>query len=136
MGLKVKLKPGERLIVNGAVLRNGQRRLDVEIENRADVLRGNELVDAKSAVTPVRRLVHLIQMALVSREHRSEILPQIENSISDLESALEKSHGQTLRAARAQVHQGEFYGAYRMLKPVILHEDFLLALPPADPDRT
>ncbi|MFG6082800.1 flagellar biosynthesis repressor FlbT [Paracoccus litorisediminis] len=129
MGLQLKLKPRELLIINGCILRNGDRRLNIEIENRADILRGNEIIDEADAKTPVRRLAHLIQKALVNRPAREVLLPEIVRSFWELEDILGRSHGEDLKAARMLVQSGEFYGAYRKLVPVIRHEDHLLSLP-------
>lgn len=129
MGLKLTIKPGERLIINGCVIRNGDRRLDIEIETRADVLRGNEMLNEENSRTPVRRLLYLIQIVLVSRDHRARMVPEILGHISQLEHALEKSQGETLAQVRELVEAEEFYTACRKLIPVMRHEDFLLALP-------
>jgi flagellar protein FlbT len=39
MPLKLSLKPGERFVVNGAVLQNGDRRAVLLLQNKASILR-------------------------------------------------------------------------------------------------
>lgn len=129
MGLVLKVKAGDRVVVNGAVLRNASRnQMIVEIENQSDVLRAEEILAESMASTPVRRLCHLIQIAMVSRDDRAELFPRIYESIAELETALAKSQGQTLRDTRALVEENNLYAAYRRLLPVITYEDELLAL--------
>ena len=41
--LAVKLKPGERLVVNGAVLHNGNTRNVIYFANRASILRERDV---------------------------------------------------------------------------------------------
>lgn len=131
MGLVLKVKVGDRLVINGAVLRNaGRNQMMVEVENRSDVLRAEEIFVESMASTPVRRLCHLIQIAMCSRETRAEVFPRIHSAFDDLETALEKSQGQVLRDARAQVEQSNLYAAYRLLLPIITYEDELLAMAP------
>lgn len=128
MGLRIKLSPGERLIVNGCIIRNGNRRTEIEIENRADVLRGSEMLDEQGARTPVRRLCYLIQIALVSPAHREELLPDLLERIDQIVAVMERSHGSELAQIRSLVTHGEFYAASRRLQPVIQHEDMLLKI--------
>lgn len=129
MGLVLKVKAGDRLVVNGAVLRNaGRNQMMIEIENQSDVLRAEEIFSESMASTPVRRLCHQIQIAMVSRESRGELLPRIHAALDELESALGKSQGKVLRDVRAQIEQTNLYGAYRLLLPVITYEDALLAM--------
>lgn len=129
MGLVLKVKAGDRLVVNGAVLRNaGRNQMMIEIENQSDVLRAEEILVESMASTPVRRLCHQIQIAMVSRESRGELLPRIHAALDELESALGKSQGKVLRDVRAQIEQTNLYGAYRLLLPVITYEDALLAM--------
>ena len=42
--LAVKLKPGERLVVNGAVLHNGNTRNVIYFANRASILRERDVM--------------------------------------------------------------------------------------------
>lgn len=129
MGLVLKVKVGDRLVVNGAVLRNaGRNQMMIEVENQSDVLRAEEIFSESMASTPVRRLCHQIQIAMVSRESRGELIPRIHAALDELESALGKSQGQVLRDVRAQVEKANLYGAYRLLLPVITYEDELLAM--------
>lgn len=128
MGLKLKLKPGERLIVNGCIIRNGERRLEIEIENRADVLRAGEMLDEAGARTPVSRLIYLIQVVLVSKDHRSQVVPEIMQRIEELSEVMRRSHSDTLAEVRELVADGQFYAACRRLIPVLRHEERLLQI--------
>jgi len=55
MPLKLSLKPGETFVVNGAVVRNGDRRGVLLLENQARVLREKDILRPADATTPVRR---------------------------------------------------------------------------------
>ncbi|MGR3541865.1 MAG: flagellar biosynthesis repressor FlbT [Hasllibacter sp.] len=64
-GLVLKLAPGERLLVNGAVLENGPRRAQVRIRSQdARILRMKDAQHPDEATTPVRRACLVAQMAL------------------------------------------------------------------------
>jgi flagellar protein FlbT len=62
MPLKLSLKPGERFVVNGAVLQNGERRAVLLLQNKASILREKDIIQPEDANTPVRRIYFPIMM--------------------------------------------------------------------------
>ena len=62
MALKLTLKPGERFVINGAVVENGDRRSSLTIQNQASVLRERDILQPADATTPMRRIYFAIQM--------------------------------------------------------------------------
>ena len=70
MGLKLSLKPGERFVVNGAVLVNADRRASLVIENRASVLRERDIMQPEDADTPAKRLYFVIMLMYLDEGER------------------------------------------------------------------
>lgn len=62
MPLKLSLKPGEKFVLNGAVLANGNKRADLLIQNKACVLREKDIMQPDAANTPARRIYLAIMM--------------------------------------------------------------------------
>ena len=62
MPLKLSLKPGEKFVLNGAVLSNGDKRTSLIIQNKACVLREKDIMQAEEANTPARRIYFPIMM--------------------------------------------------------------------------
>src|ERR1044071_9609958 len=62
MPLKLSLKPGERFVVNGAVLQNGDRRAVLLLQNKASILREKDIIQPDNANTPARRIYFPIMM--------------------------------------------------------------------------
>ena len=60
--LKLSLKPGERFVLNGAVVQNGDRRGVLVLQNKASVLREKDIMQAEEASTPARRVYFPIMM--------------------------------------------------------------------------
>jgi flagellar protein FlbT len=58
MPLKLSLKPGEKFVLNGTVLTNGDERIRLVIENKACVLREKDIMQPGKANTPVRFADH------------------------------------------------------------------------------
>lgn len=129
MGLRIRLKSGERVILNGCVIRNvGGSRMDIEVENRSDVLRGDEIISKKDACTPVRGIAHAIQHALASRDHREELLPHISSSLNAIEAVLNPVVAPAIEAVRDCINKEDYYGALKSLGPVLAREAQLLRL--------
>ena len=62
MPLKLSLKPGEKLVLNGAVITNGDKRTSVIIQNKVCLLREKDIMQPEEAVTPARRIYLPIMM--------------------------------------------------------------------------
>jgi flagellar protein FlbT len=62
MPLKLSLKPGERFVLNGAVVQNGDRRSTLVLQNKASVLREKDIMQAEEVNSPSRRVYFPVMM--------------------------------------------------------------------------
>jgi flagellar protein FlbT len=62
MPLKLSLKPGEKFVLNGAVVQNGDRRTTLVLQNKASVLREKDIMQPEDAETPARRIYFPMMM--------------------------------------------------------------------------
>jgi flagellar protein FlbT len=62
MPLKLSLKPGEKFVLNGAVVQNGDRRGVLVLQNKASVLREKDIMQADEATSPARRIYFPVMM--------------------------------------------------------------------------
>jgi flagellar biosynthesis repressor protein FlbT len=60
--LKLSLKPGERFVLNGAVVQNGDRRGVLILQNKASVLREKDIMQEAEAITPARHVYFPVMM--------------------------------------------------------------------------
>ena len=72
MPLKLSLKPGEKFVLNGAVLANGDKRASLVLQNKACVLREKDIMQPGEAVTPARRIYLPIMMMYLDAENFEE----------------------------------------------------------------
>lgn len=72
MPLKLSLKPGEKFVLNGAVLANGDKRASLVIQNKACVLREKDIMQPEGANTPARRIYMAIMMMYLDGESTEE----------------------------------------------------------------
>ncbi|MFT4960871.1 MAG: flagellar protein FlbT, partial [Paracoccaceae bacterium] len=64
-GLVLKLGPRERVLINGAVIENGDRRSRLSIVSPdANILRLRDAIHPNEATTPVRRVCYAAQLIL------------------------------------------------------------------------
>jgi len=66
MPLKLSLKPGERFVLNGAVVENGDRRATLMLQNKASVLREKDIMQEQDADTPAKRIYFPVMMMYLS----------------------------------------------------------------------
>jgi flagellar biosynthesis repressor protein FlbT len=62
MPLKLSLKPGERFVLNGAVVQNGDRRCSLVLQNKASVLREKDIMQAEEVTSPARHVYFPVMM--------------------------------------------------------------------------
>jgi len=70
MALKITLKPGERMIIGGAVVTNGNSTsCDLVIENKTPILRQKDILTEEKADSPCRRIYYAIQLMYIDENN-------------------------------------------------------------------
>lgn len=128
MGLRLTLKPNETLVVNGCVITNADRRQTITIENQADVIRGVDILDERSAATPVKEVYFLVQSAMLKPQLRDKLTPIIQKRLGRLFPVFHVQIGGHLVEAANHVSARNYYHALRSIKPVIAYEAELLSM--------
>ena len=83
MPLKLSLKPGEAVIVNGAVLRNGERRGTMLLENQARVLREKDVLQPGDVQTPGQRAYFAIMQLYLMGEYEGAVYDQVAAALAE-----------------------------------------------------
>lgn len=73
MPLKVVLRPGETMVVNGAVIGAGDRTATIFLHNRAQFLRGRDMVRAEEVDGPEAELYFAIQCRYLGTGSRMNV---------------------------------------------------------------
>ncbi|MEM6890725.1 MAG: flagellar biosynthesis repressor FlbT [Pseudomonadota bacterium] len=128
-GLVLKLAPKERVLINGAVVENGDRRTRVSILTpNANILRLRDALHPDEAKTPVRRACYVAQLVLSGDVSEEDARPQILSGIEHLSQALRDSDSRrSLQDASESVLAGRYYQAMKALRLLIPREDRLLS---------
>lgn len=69
MALKIVLKPSERMIIGGAVIKNGPAKAEFFIENTVPLLRERDILSEKKADSLARRIYFTIQLMYIDQDN-------------------------------------------------------------------
>jgi len=128
-GLVLKLGPGERVLINGAVIENGERRNRLSILTpNANILRLRDAIHPDEANTPVRRVCYIAQLILSGDANPEEARLQLLRGIEQLSQVLtDRDSRQLLGEATDSVVSDNFYQALKKLRGLLPREQRLLA---------
>ena len=128
-GLVLKLGPKERVLINGAVLENGDRRSRLSIVSpNANILRLKDALHPSEANTPVRRVYYIAQLVLSGDADPSEAKAQLLKGIESLSHVfLDHDSRNLLSSATEATLNDQFYQAMKALKGLLPREDRLMA---------
>ncbi|MGH1463898.1 MAG: flagellar biosynthesis repressor FlbT [Cognatishimia sp.] len=128
-GLILKLSPKERVLINGAVIENGDRRSRLSIVTpNANILRLKDAIHPEEATTPVRRACYYTQLVLSGDAEPEEACQQLLRRIEELSQVMiDPDSCGYLAAATAAVVEGRFYQCLRSLRSLLPREERLLA---------
>lgn len=131
-GLVLKLGPKERVLVNGAVIENGDRRSRLSILTpNANILRLRDAIRPDEVNTPVRRVCYIAQLVLSGDASEEEGGRQLLRGIEQLSQALDDADSRLqLGDATEAVRNGDFYRALKRLRTLLPREERLLAAAP------
>lgn len=81
--LRISLKSGEKIFINGAVLRV-DRKVSLEFLNDVTFLLENHVLQLEDTTTPLRQLYFIVQMMLINPEGASQSMIMFKKSITML----------------------------------------------------
>lgn len=125
MPLRITLKPHERVIINGAMIRNGDRNSYILVETQCRFLRESDFVDEAGVHTPCRKICLVLQnihLAENSAESKQEFFLQAKDI---------KRHNASLGMIISEIEQAllveQTYLAVKIGKKLLIKEWELLA---------
>lgn len=130
MPLKIELKPGEKVVINGAVIEGASDgRTEFVLLNKVSILRQRHILRQEEASTPVKRLYFSLQMLYIEPSSQEIYFPLYEKYQKDLEVTLTLP---TLKFALEQIRhcisQNEYYEALKIARAMMETEERLFDL--------
>ncbi len=117
-GLVLKLRPAERIMINGAVIENGDRRTRLNVLTpKANVLRLRDAIHPDEANTPVKRVCYIAQLLLAGEAEPALARKQLLQGIEQLSPVFQDMECRAhLHAAKAYLAQENDYQALKVLR--------------------
>lgn len=126
-GLMLKLAPGERFIINGTMLENGDRPGRIRVPGPdVMVLRCRDALKPEEVDTPVKQVYYAIQLLITKDLEEDDTLPALYRACDDLKGAFSHIKPDLIPTLREMIRRGNYYSALCYLKQVIELEAQLL----------
>lgn len=110
MPLKLSLKPGETFVVNGAVVRNGDRRGVLLLETQARILREKDILTPAEASTAASRAYFAVMQMYLLGEVDGPLYNQTAEALAGLLAEMPDASDDILQIS-ADVVSGDLYRA-------------------------
>ena len=124
--LRISLKSGERIFVNGAVLRV-DRKVAVEFLNDVTFLLENHVLQPEDATTPLKQLYFIAQMILINPEGAEQSTVMFRKSVVMLVNCFKNEEVLAeLKRVDALVTQGRAFEALKAIRGLYPIEDRIL----------
>jgi flagellar protein FlbT len=128
--MHISLRAGERIYVNGAVLRV-DRKVTMELLNDVAFLLENHVLHAEQATTPLRQIYFIVQTMLIEPPKAAEARQMFEQLYALLCTSFENA---AVLAGLERVHEcvsaGKLFEALKTIRVLFPIEDEILARSP------
>ena len=124
MPLKVTLKPGEKFVINGAVVVNGDRRVNLLIQNKVSILREKDVILPDEANTPVKRIYFAIMMMYLDDKGAKAYYDEFVQRVTEFMNAI--SNRQALEECISiiqDVNERQYYRALMTCRKLLPFEE-------------
>ena len=111
-GLILKLAAGEKVVINGALLENGDKPSSLRIADaNARVLRCRDALKPEEVDTPVKQVYYAIQLLITGDLEDDRVLPALFREIEHLEEVFRAIDPEAIPQLREMLRQGNHYSA-------------------------
>ena len=121
MALKISLRPHERLIIGNAVIENGGAHSEFIVENTVPILREKDIMSAKDADSPCRRIYFVIQLMYVDEKNLAAHHTTYWELVKDVVEAAPSTLG-LIDQISCYILGNKYYQALKLTKKLIDYE--------------
>lgn len=125
MALVLTLKPGEKVILGGAVIKNGSAVAHLQIENKVTLLREKDILTEAEATTPCKRIYLVIQLMYIGDGLTAELAQVYWDLVRDVLAAA-PSTNDLISQMSAYIVESSFYPALKVARKLISYEEELI----------
>lgn len=120
--LKIGLRAGERIYINGAVVMV-DRKVRIELLNDATFLLGSHVMQIEEVITPLRQLYFLVQSLLMEPSVVGSLRPAIDASIAALMHDDDRDLIAGLSRVSRLLGKGNHFDALKLIRQLMAHAD-------------
>lgn len=137
-GLRLKLGPNEQVLINGAVVQNGQTKIELRIKTaNTKILRLRDAIHPDQVNTPTKRVCYIAQLAVAGEVQELDALNEFRHGITALQQVFTTAYSnQLMDEALVSAANGNFYKALQSMRKLLPYEELLFeqsATPVAQP---
>ena len=121
MPLKIEIKSGDKLVVNGAVMENVGSNATLLFLNEAAIIREKEILSQAETSTPASRVYFALQCAYMFPEKKGDYLKAFEELLDDYVKACPSAQPISDKI-KEKANKGNLYQAMRAVHELVLHE--------------
>ena len=130
-GLRLKLRPKERVLINGAVIENGGAQVELRVltpETR--ILRLRDALHPDHIDTPTKRVCYIAQLVVAGEMSPEEALSRFVRGVVELKQVFLDPGSQAIMDQAIQhARAGNFYKAMQCMRRILQYEELVLQNP-------
>ena len=126
MALKLTLKPGERMIIGGAVVANGPNKTELSIENNVTLLREKDIMGEADADTVAKQIYFTIQLMYIDQENLVHHHNTYWNHVQQTVKAAPTTVG-LIDQISEKIVSSKYYQALKLARQLIEYEKEILS---------
>jgi flagellar protein FlbT len=126
MPLKLVLRPDEKVIISGAVIKNGKNTIEFSVENQVPVLREKDILTEPEADTLCKKIYLLIQLMYIDEANLSTYHTKYWELIKTMVKAAPKTI-LLVDQINELIISNKYYQALKLARRLIEYEKEVLA---------
>lgn len=126
MSLKITLRPGERMIIGGAILKNGDKPSTFYVENKVPLLRERDIMKEDEADTYCSKIYFVIQLMYIDSPNVVKYHNTYWSLVRDLVEAVPRTVGLVDQISQ-HILENDYYKALKLAKKLLAFEKEVLS---------
>ncbi len=126
MSLKITLRPGERMIIGGAILKNGDKPSTFYVENKVPLLRERDIMKEDEADTYCSKIYFVIQLMYIDSPNVVKYHNTYWSLVRDLIEAVPRTVGLVDQISQ-HILENDYYKALKLAKKLLAFEKEVLS---------
>jgi flagellar protein FlbT len=130
-GLRLKLRPNERVLINGAVIENGRTQTELRVlTSETKILRLRDALHPEHIDTPTKRVCYIAQLVVAGELSAEEALTKFVRGVVELKQVfLDPGSQATMDQAIGHARANSFYKAMQCMRRILPYEELVLQNP-------